>query len=243
MKKISLITVYNNKKILDEMLASAKKQKNVDIDYVMIDNRDKAFSSASAALNYGVSKAQGDVFVFLHQDIEFLDDTALEQIYDFAIDNKSVIFGAAGVKRRHKKSDDIVILTSIFAGEEKNKNNTLETATDCFTLDECLIACYRDVMKKVSFDENVCDGWHLYGADLCLQAGLNSDLDVMVIPMNYVWHKSNGNADKSYRKTQDELAKKYKGKYRIINTTNGFQYTGSFMRAFMNMYRKIRYRF
>lgn len=65
----------------------------------------------------------------------------------------------------------------------------------------------------------------------------------MVIPMPYVWHKSSGNADKSYRKTQDELAKKYKGKYRIINTTNGFQYTGSFMRAFMNMYRKIRYRF
>ena len=70
MKKISLITVYNNKPLLDEMLASANLQKNVDIDYVMIDNRNNTFSSAASALNYGTSKAQGEVLVFLHQDIE-----------------------------------------------------------------------------------------------------------------------------------------------------------------------------
>lgn len=241
MKKISLITVYNNKEMLDEMLVSAEKQKNVDIDYVMIDNRENTFSSAAAALNYGTAKAIGEVYVYLHQDVEFLTETALEQIYDFAIKNRNVIFGAAGVKRRYKKSDNIIILTSIYAGEEKNKNNKLRTPTDCFTLDECLIACYRDVMKKVSFDEKVCDGWHLYGADFCLQAGLIPNLKVMVLPMPYVWHKSSGNADESYRNTQDRLAKKYKGKYRIINTTNGFQYTNSFMRLMLNIYRKIRY--
>ena len=130
-----------------------------------------------------------------------------------------------------------------FAGEDKAKNNTLSEPAACFTLDECLIACHRDCMKELAFDDTVCDGWHLYGADLCLQAGLKPDLKVMVIPMDYVWHKSNGNADKSYRDTQDKLAKKYKGKYKIINTTNGFQYTGAFKRTLMNIYRKIRYRF
>ena len=38
MKRISLITVYNNQQLLNEMIASAKKQRNVDIEYVMIDN-------------------------------------------------------------------------------------------------------------------------------------------------------------------------------------------------------------
>ena len=243
MKKISLITVYNNKPLLDEMLASAKLQKNVDIDYVMIDNRNNTFSSAASALNYGTSKAQGEVLVFLHQDIEFLSEKALETIYDFAAEHKNVIFGAAGVKRRNSQSDKGDILSSIFAGPDKNQYNTLSEQTYCFTLDECLIACHRDCMKELAFDDTVCDGWHLYGADLCLQAGLKPDLKVMVIPMDYVWHKSNGNADKSYRDTQDKLAKKYKGKYKIINTTNGFQYTGAFKRTLMNIYRKIRYRF
>lgn len=131
MKKISLITVYNNKKLLDEMLFSVKGQKDVDVDCVMIDNRQKAFGSAAAALNYG--------------------------------------------------------------------------------------------------------------ADLCLQAGLDPNLRVMVIPMDYVWHKSNGNADRSYHKTQSKLACKYKGKYDIINTTNGFQYTNGFKRFVTNIYRKLRY--
>ncbi len=240
MKKISLITVYNNKKLLDEMLLSVKGQKDVDVDCVMIDNRQKAFGSAAAALNYGAEKAEGDVLVFLHQDIEFLSDAALEQIYDFAVENKNVIFGAAGVKSR-KEDTSGKVFTSMYAGENKVKNTSLDKATECFTLDECLIACHRDCMKNIAFDEKTCDGWHLYGADLCLQAGLDSNLRVMVIPMDYVWHKSNGNADRSYHKTQSELARKYKGKYDIINTTNGFQYTNGFKRFVANIYRKLRY--
>lgn len=241
MKKISLITVYNNKEMLDEMLASAEKQKNVDIDYVMIDNRENTFSSAAAALNYGTAKAIGEVYVYLHQDIEFLTETALEQIFDFAVNNQNVLFGAAGVKRRYKKSDKIDILSSMYAHKDKSKYNSLNILTECFTLDECLIVCHRNCMKDLSFDETVCDGWHLYGADLCLQAGVNPQIIVMVLPMDYIWHKSSGNADESYRTTQDRLAKKYKGKYRIINTINGFQYTNLFLRFMLNIYRKIRY--
>lgn len=173
MKKISFITVYNNKEVLDEMLASAKKQKNVDIDYVMIDNRKNTFSSAAAALNYGTARAIEDVYVYLHQDIEFLTETALEQIYDYAIDKQNVLFGAAGVKRRYKKSDKIDILSSMYAHKDKSKYNSLNELTECFSLDECLIVCHRNCMKDLSFDETVCDGWHLYGADLCLQAQCN----------------------------------------------------------------------
>ena len=240
MKKISLITVYNNKKLLDELLCSLNEQKGVDVDCVMIDNRQKAFSSAAAVLNYGAKKAVGDVLVFLHQDIEFLSDTALEQIYDYATESKNVIFGAAGVKSR-KEDASGKIFTSMYAGEDKVKNSSLDNATECFTLDECLIACHRNCMKDIAFDEKTCDGWHLYGADLCLQAGLDPNLKVMVIPMDYVWHKSNGNADKSYHKTQSKLARKYKGKYDIINTTNGFQYTNGLKRLITNIYRKLRY--
>ena len=60
------------------------------------------------------------------------------------------------------------------------------------------------LLTLLSFDEVICDGWHLYGADLCLQANLVSGMSVMVVPMN-IWHKSNGNADKSYFITQNKI--------------------------------------
>ncbi|MDD6225493.1 MAG: glycosyltransferase, partial [bacterium] len=95
MKTISLITVYNNMPLLDDMLKTAEQQKNVEIDYIMIDNRNGRFSSAAAALNYGIKQSKGEVVVFLHQDIEFLEPDVLEKVYDFAVNNKYVIFGSA----------------------------------------------------------------------------------------------------------------------------------------------------
>lgn len=220
MKKISLITVYNNQSLVDEMIKSVRGQVGIDAECIMLDNRNNKFNSAAAALNYGAERANGDVLVFLHQDIEFLSDDVLEKIYDFALENKNVVFGAAGVKSKTEDKSG-TILADFFHGNEKIKYNTISKPTKCLTLDECLIACCKTVMTKVKFDVNVCDGWHLYGADLCLQANLDNDLSVMAIPMN-IWHKSDGNADKSYMFTQDRLAKKYKGNYTVINTTNGY---------------------
>jgi glycosyltransferase involved in cell wall biosynthesis len=239
MNTVSLIAVYNNPELLDQLVASAELQKDVDLEYVFIDNTNRQFSSAAKALNYGVSKANGEILVFLHQDIEFLNDNAVLDIYQFGKLHPNTVFGAAGVKA--KISDTADFFSSIYAGENKVQYECCTAPTECYTLDECLIACHRSCMQKISFDEKICDGWHLYGADLCLQAGLIPELNVMVIPMDYVWHKSNGNADKSYMETQNKLAEKYQGKYKIINTTNGFQYTNPLRRFFLNIYRGLRY--
>ncbi len=175
MKCISLITVYNKKTILDEMIDSAKKQKNVEIDYVMIDNSSAEFSSAAKALNYGVGKAIGEVLVFLHQDIEFLAADVLEYIYDYAVENPNIVFGAAGVEDKNFKKDT-KILSSMLEGSKgkEHKYSTIKVPTKAFTLDECLIACHRNCFNTIKFDEKVCDGWHLYGADLCLCANICS---------------------------------------------------------------------
>lgn len=79
MNKISLITVFNNQSMVDEMINSAKRQNDAVTEFIMIDNRNNKFNSAAAALNYGVEKASGDVLVFLHQDIEFLSDDVLKK--------------------------------------------------------------------------------------------------------------------------------------------------------------------
>lgn len=239
MKKITLITVFNNKKQLSEMENSACKSKNVEIEFIFVDNTNRRFSSAAKALNYGVSKATSDVLVFLHQDIEFLSEQTLADIYDYAIENPKTIFGVAGVKKRGDGYTKI--LSAIYGGPDKVEYNTLTEPTKVSTLDECLMACHKKCFGKVKFDEVLCDGWHLYGADLCLQANYFTDLNVEAIPIK-VWHKSNGNADKSYFNTQSLLAKKYRKYTDVVNTTNGYSYTNSFKRLFQNLYRKLRYK-
>ena len=48
MNKISLITVFNNQSMVDEMINSAKRQNDADTEFIMIDNRDNKFNSAKA---------------------------------------------------------------------------------------------------------------------------------------------------------------------------------------------------
>lgn len=238
MKKISLITVYNRETLVEEMKNSASNQKNVEVEFILIDNSNKQFSSASKALNYGAKTSSGDVLVFLHQDIEFLSDDVLEQIYDFALENPNSVFGAAGVPMR--QNSDKILLSNFFAGPDKTQCATINKAEKAFTLDECLIACHKEAFSKLQFDEVICDGWHLYGADLCLQAQAFNGMSVYAIPLN-VWHKSNGNADKSYYDCQNKLGNKYRKHYKIINTTNGWVYTSFIKRFLQNSYRRIRY--
>lgn len=239
MKKISLITVYNNDKLLGEMVKSASEQKNVEIDFVSVVNKNNEFSSAAKALNYGFEKSVGEVVVFLHQDIQFMKNDVLEYIYDYAMKNKNVIFGSAGVQDRNKYKNP-ECLSSMLEGENKSKYNTITEPTDAFTLDECLIACHRSCFDNIKFDEELCDGWHLYAADLCLQAQAFANLKVKAVPLD-VWHKSTGNADRSYHITQSKMAEKYRKYYKVVNTTNGYSYTNPLKNCILNIYRKFRY--
>src|SRR5574344_765470 len=85
-----------------------------------------------------------------------------------------------------------------------------------FTLDDCLFATTQQVLKQISFATVLCNGWHLYGVDLCMQAHLKN-IDVMVLPMS-LWHKSAGNIDSSYFDCMKILSKKYEKNFKVINT-------------------------
>ena len=240
MKSISLICVYNNQELLDTMVNSCKNQTVgfENIEFILIDNTAGAFSSAAAALNYGTKKATTDTWVFLHQDIEFLKEDGLEYIINYLNNNPEVLVGAAGVKSRKKDYNGIV--SSMYSGIYKAKYSDEQNPQEVFVLDECLFACRKELFGKICFDEIICDGWHLYAADLCLQAKLNG-YSVVVLPLSQVWHKSWGNADKEYFRTQNVLARKYKKHYEIINTTNSWTYTNPMKRMLLNSYRKLRY--
>jgi hypothetical protein len=89
--------VYNNERIFTKRLAASLKNAP-SIELMAVDNRTQAFWSAGAALNYGAGKARGSVLAFCHQDIFFLDVTALLSAANKLIEHSSdFIVGSAGV--------------------------------------------------------------------------------------------------------------------------------------------------
>ena len=218
MNSISLICVYNNQKQMEEMVESTKNQ-DMAIEYIMIDNTKKAFPSAAQAITYGVQKAKNNVVVFLHQDIEFLSENVLNDIFTYLTQNPNSLVGAAGVKKNFGILNQKKVYSNIFHEASKERVTStplLQEPMAVFTLDECLIATTKEALQKISFDTKVCDGWHLYGADLCMQAQLKS-MAVMVLPMS-LWHKSAGKIDSSYFDCMKILSKKYEKNFKVINT-------------------------
>ena len=120
-------------------------------------------------------------------------------------------------------------------------SGTLEKGTtqEVFTLDECLIAGNREVFRNLRFDEEVCDGWHLYAVDLSLQCQVKH-IPVMVYGANIV-HLSGGTQDESFYTCERKLVKKYRKEFPLISYTCGWAYTNPLKYFILRIYRRIRF--
>lgn len=214
---ISIVTVYNNKEILDEYLIKSLNEQSVDYDLILVDNSTGKFSSAAAALNHGAGKTSGNYIAFIHQDVSF-DSEFLHELEEtiLGIDNLGIA-GLAGVSE-----DTPGVISNIKQGEslELVGKNRIENPTKVQTLDECLIVIPKSVFDILKFDEVTCDDWHLYGVDYSLSA-INQRYDSYVLPLS-IHHRSPGySMSEGYDVTLKKLLKKHKKNYKMIYTPLG----------------------
>ena len=66
---ISIVCVFNDKKVLNEYLLESLKNQTAHYELILIDNTKNKFKSASEALNYGAKNANGNYLMFVHQDV------------------------------------------------------------------------------------------------------------------------------------------------------------------------------
>lgn len=202
----SLICVYNNQKILDNCLLKSLKEQETDYNLISIDNTKNKFSSAAKALNFAAKKASSEYLVFVHQDIYLSKGNWLKSTEKLI--NQIKDLGVAGVagKSQEKKG----IIGNIKEGiPPRSAGINIKKPTQVQTIDECLFIIPRKVFNTYQFDEELCDGWHLYGVDYCLTA-LENGLKVYVIP-NEVYHRSTGfSFSNDYFNTLKKLFKKHK---------------------------------
>ncbi len=217
---ISVVCVYNNQEILDHCLIRTLKKQNHPYELILIDNTENKYNSAAKALNHGGNQAQEDYIMFVHQDMELNSLTWLSDVEEMLKSMEKVgVVGVAGRKGKTPRSN--------------MKHGTPPRSVGIFppdgpievqTVDECLAIVPRRVFKENPFNEETCQGWHLYLADYCLSLKTKG-YHVYVVPQPS-YHLSAGDSfSDDYYQTVRKLIKKHKSNYEWIYATTGNWHT------------------
>ncbi len=228
-KRISVICACNNDDVYNRMLLSSLQKQTYDnYEVLKLDAKRMGLDSAAAALNYGASISNGEILVFVHQDVEFLDEKALSELAEYC---EKYDFGIAGVAGATVGGEIYSSVTNGFDRVQAGKRITGMTAVD--TLDECLL-----IVKKSQFVGFIDYGsWHFYGVEYSLRCK-NANKKVMLFPIS-VYHLSPGwSLDKTYWITLKKGAKAHR-ECKVIPTTMG-QYKNNALLELNIFYRRIK---
>ncbi|MFZ2499806.1 glycosyltransferase [Methanosarcina sp.] len=230
---ISIVCVYNNKKIFSDFLLKSLSNQTAKFELIGIDNTSSEFKSAAAALNYGGKRARNKYIMFVHQDVSFLPGSWLEDTERFldSVSNLGIA-GVAGMSESGSSNPERGrnIITHGNPSEFWPWGNRIQKPEPVQTLDECLVIIPKSTFDALEFDEKTCDGWHLYAVDYCLSAN-EMGFGVYVLPME-VYHLSSAVSKKKfqsltgplpddYYETLDKLIKKHRSTFKRIYTTCG----------------------
>lgn len=180
MKKIAVVCCYNRDDLLESMLEEGlTNQKNVNILRKFYYNM---YPSAASAYNQAIQDTPCDYYVFVHQDIKFLQEDFLEKTIECIDSNPEALYGLCGTVKTNNSYETI---SNTFHGlwNKRIGCRTIDEVVQVQGLDEIFVACHRCVFDKIRFDEKTFDGWHIFVADLCLQAQL-VNIPVFVMPFN-----------------------------------------------------------
>jgi glycosyltransferase involved in cell wall biosynthesis len=218
---ISVVCVYNDKRILREYLESSLDAQTSGLEKILIDNSQNKYESAAKALNEGAARANGKYVLFIHQDVRLYPETWLadaEKILD-SLQNVGIA-GLAG------KKDSEGVMSNITHGipprpVSESRIDRVETTQ---TVDECAVIVPKSVFDVLRFDEEVCDNWHLYGVDYSLSVR-NLGLEVFVLPLEAYHRSAAYSISGSYYKSLQKVLRKHRKEYEYVHTTMGDWHT------------------
>lgn len=229
---ISFVCAYNKKNVLEEMLIkSLKKQNNKNYELITVNSKELGFKSASEALNYGFNNATGEYVVFVHQDIEFINNNSIDLIETYC---KALDFGIVGVAGATGKKK-FKVASSVVMGEKRvHAGDRLNEIIPCYAIDECMMIVKKDKFKGFN---NYGKTWHFYGVEYSHRCLKNNE-KVLLLPIN-IYHASDAKSlDESYFDTLYNYGKINKD-VKLIRTCCGYFKNNKFLYVYC-VYRKIK---
>lgn len=210
---LTVVCCYNKRELYETMLGTLKNAET-KFNVIGIDNTNNRFTSCAVALNSAVSEVKTDFVIFAHQDVYFQSpsefDIFAERLFETG---ERDIMGVAGVMNEVRGRYTNIYRS--FSGDYALKDRA-ELLMECDTLDECFFGGRTELFRKFPFDEELCNGWHLYCADRCLDIKRKGG-HVWICGIT-MFHPSDGVIDRSFINTFMRTARKYRGDYRTIRT-------------------------
>lgn len=209
--KVTIVCCYNKIDMFKDLIKSLSRQTE-KVRIIPIDNTNSKYSSCSNAFNSVLSSITTKFVIFSHQDILLEEDDAIEKFISYCEEiNEYDIIGVAG-----RKKDVNYGLSNIKQGIDRDwaVNGRVEKIQECDTIDECFFGGYTSCFKKYPFNEEICNGWHLYAVERCL-AALTRNNKVYVCDVSLV-HLSGGKTDHAFNSCLYKLCLAYKNKLDYI---------------------------
>ncbi|MBR6771524.1 MAG: hypothetical protein IKM28_09920 [Lachnospiraceae bacterium] len=182
MKKISIFCCWNKEEILNSLLLPGlNRQKDVEFDlHLIYCGKGEGWKSAAQVFNYHIDQAASENLLFVHQDLELKEDSALASVIEELEAKPKGIFGLVGARAEGKTRQ---VFGNVYHGiMNVNSGCSISCVTSADTLDECFVAMKKAVFMELKFDEINFDGWHFYAVDLCLR-GKKKGFASYVLPL------------------------------------------------------------
>lgn len=210
---VTIVCIYNNENILKSMLMESLNRQNVKCKTLLFDNSENYYTSAAKAFSELTEKIESGYVLYVHQDIIFETEDALFNIYQYMINNKESLIGVVGVKVNDDNAYG-TIREGLYG--EFQRCYKIDSAVVVDAVDECCFGGEVGLIRKVGFDAETCNGFHLYAVDLCY-AAKRLGIETSVVP-SHIIHTSLGNLSHDFFVQLRRLRKKYKKNFKYIRT-------------------------
>jgi hypothetical protein len=217
---ISVIVCSRQPSTWDFHQRNVEKTIGCGYEYVRVDNSAGTYGIC-AAYNNGVEQARGDLLVFVHEDVFFMEPGWGNVLQTkFAADPGLGLVGVAGtqylsaqnalwisagqpfIKGRvvHQSKDNSSYLLTVFS--------TDKTDAAVVVVDGLFFAIPKKLFGSIRFDEETFPGFHFYDLDICMQVRRTHTL--MVTWDILVKHFSGGNVTAAWIENGKRFLEKYK---------------------------------
>ncbi len=216
---LSVITCSRNERLRQYHLGNIRKTIGTSYEHICIDNSVNSYGLCSA-YNEGVSRAQGDICVFVHEDVFFLE-SGWGQVLRQKFETPSIgLVGVAGTQylfaddlRWHGAGQPFTkgrVIHELKGGREfiLTVFNWDRSDADAVVVDGLFFAVRKELFRTIRFDEKTFPGFHFYDLDICMQVRQMSRCIVTWDIL--VKHLSAGKNDSGWFSAAEAFGKKYR---------------------------------
>lgn len=229
---LSIIVCSRNKTLPKEFTENINNTIGVDYEIIAIDNSDNEYSIFSA-YNIGISKSNYSYLCLVHEDVLFHTNNWGSTIIAHLQDMRTGIIGIAGadlVTRVPAAWSTLIspsqnMIQTDLSGKKPTEFLIEPEGFNCskrssITLDGVFMCMRKELMKEISFDENI-KGFHGYDYDITIQSIVLGYVNYVIYDIK-LEHFSRGKTDITYFRNLIFIFKKWEKYLPLIgnNITN-----------------------